>query len=147
MNRVYSKSQYQRLLPCSKSLQYTQSSQFRLPDLKIYQPDNLVKMCRLKNRKLQKKLQKLLLCTLPEPLYKRIPGLNDELRRKELFRSLSTFAILGKEHHHTHFIVQKPRCSVTASGKLSRLSPKLYIPGTLNTDHLLWHTQLIVCVQ
>ena len=23
--------------------------------------------------------------------------------------------------------------------------PKLYIPSTLNTDYLLWHTQLIVC--
>ena len=22
---------------------------------------------------------------------------------------------------------------------------KLYIPSTLNTDYLLWHTQLIVC--
>ena len=24
-------------------------------------------------------------------------------------------------------------------------TPKLYIPSTLNTDYLLWHTQLIVC--
>ena len=26
-----------------------------------------------------------------------------------------------------------------------RLQAKLYIPSTLNTDYLLWHTQLIVC--
>ena len=25
------------------------------------------------------------------------------------------------------------------------VSPKLYIPSTLNTDYQLWHTQLIVC--
>ena len=29
--------------------------------------------------------------------------------------------------------------------KLNKPS-KLYIPSTLNTDYLLWHTQLIVCV-
>ena len=26
-----------------------------------------------------------------------------------------------------------------------KLEPKLYIPSTLNTDYLLWHTQLIIC--
>ena len=25
------------------------------------------------------------------------------------------------------------------------IAPSLYIPSTLNTDYLLWHTQLIVC--
>ena len=29
-------------------------------------------------------------------------------------------------------------------GRLWR-RPKSYIPSTLNTDYLLWHTQLIVC--
>ena len=28
---------------------------------------------------------------------------------------------------------------------LVTLKAKLYIPSTLNTDYLLWHTQLIVC--
>ena len=33
------------------------------------------------------------------------------------------------------------------SENLSKItvSAKLYIPSTLNTDYLLWHTQLIVC--
>ena len=30
---------------------------------------------------------------------------------------------------------------------VSRCYTKLYIPSTLNIDHLLWHTQLIVCAE
>ena len=31
-------------------------------------------------------------------------------------------------------------------GEMLTQSTKLYIPSTLNTDYLLWHTQLVVCV-
>ena len=34
---------------------------------------------------------------------------------------------------------------ILAAIALSWKEAKLYIPSTLNTDYLLWHTQLIVC--
>ena len=34
---------------------------------------------------------------------------------------------------------------ILAAIALSWKEAKLYIPSTLNTDYILWHTQLIVC--
>ena len=30
---------------------------------------------------------------------------------------------------------------------VSHLPAKLYVPSTLNIDHILWHTQLIICAE
>ena len=42
-------------------------------------------------------------------------------------------------------IHKRPNKTLTRSRPEEGKETKIYIPSTLNTDYLLWHTQLIVC--
>ena len=67
-------------------------------------------------------------------------------------RSTSTFFLFDLNQRFFWTTGAKVRGQKVIKGLLIYISPCLYsvqsymyIPSTLNTDYLLWHTQLIVC--